>query len=123
MIISPDELKTITSAKCANIYDYLGMHKCQGGVVARCYLPDAKNCVLVNARTGEKFPMSKLDESGFFELFLKGKRSTFKHWFEVEDYRGGTRKVFRLHLLFQILMFTLSARQTTEKFTTSLVAT
>ena len=94
MIISPDELKTITSAKCANIYDYLGMHKCQGGVVARCYLPDAKNCVLVNARTGEKFPMSKLDESGFFELFLKGKRTTFKHWFEVEDYRGGIRKVF-----------------------------
>ena len=103
MIISQEELKTITSAKCANIYDYLGIHKCEGGVVARSYLPDAKRCFLVNARTGEKTEMQKLDESGFFELFLKGKRATFKHWFEVEDYRSGVRKVFDCYAFAQVL--------------------
>ncbi len=94
MIISQSELKKITSAKCADIYDYLGMHKCDGGVVARCYLGDAKECDLVNSKTGEIFPMEKLDASGFFEVFLKGKRKAFEHYFNVVDFRGNKRKVY-----------------------------
>ncbi len=93
MIISQDELKKITSAKCANIYDYLGIHKCDGGVVVRAYICDANVCWVVNARTGEKTQMQKLDSSGFFEAFFKGKRVAFKHYFEVEDYRGNIRRV------------------------------
>ena len=64
------ELKKITSAKCANIYDYLGLHKCDGGVVVRAYICDANVCWVVNARTGEKTQMQKLDSSGFFEVFF-----------------------------------------------------
>ena len=94
MIISQSELREITSARCARIFDYLGMHKCRGGVVARCYLGDAKSCAIVNATTGEAAEMCKLDESGFFELFFKGLRKPFEHYFEVCDYRGGCRRVY-----------------------------
>ena len=91
MVISKQELSCITSAKCANIFDYLGMHRCAGGMVVRAYLPDAKTCALVDAKTREKTPMEKLDESGFFELFIPRRRAAFKHVFEVEDYRGAMR--------------------------------
>ena len=84
MVIAQDELKKIVSAKCANICDYLGMHKCEGGVVARCYLPDAKECALVSLRTRESVVMQKLDDSGFFEIFLKGKRNPFNYYYKVK---------------------------------------
>lgn len=94
MIISQKELKKITSAKCADIYNYLGMHKCDGGAVVRCYLDDAKKCGFVDSASGAKTPMKKLDESGFFELFIKGGKPIDSYFFEVSDYRGGTRVVF-----------------------------
>ena len=94
MVIAQDELKKIVSAKCANICDYLGMHKCEGGVVARCYLPDAKECALVSLRTRESVVMQKLDDSGFFEIFLKGKRKPFNYYYKVKDYRGSERIVY-----------------------------
>lgn len=94
MIIRECELESIVGARCANIADYLGLHKCKGGLVARSYIIDAKKCFLVNEKTREKTQMQKLHESGLFELFMPRKRALFKHHFEVEDYRGGIRKVY-----------------------------
>ena len=88
MIISKEELGRITSAACATPHDYLGMHKCKGGVVCRAYLINAKSCSLIELKTGAILPMEKLDKSGFFEIFLKGKRKVFAYMFRVESYYG-----------------------------------
>ncbi len=90
MIISKRELDDITGAKNAVAHKYLGMHKCRGGIVVRAYLNDAKFCQLVDLRDGTKngLTMKKLDESGFFEIFLKGLRKTFPYKFRIRRYNG-----------------------------------
>ena len=70
-IISQSELQSITTAHCAVPHDFLGMHKCKGGIVARAYLPNAKTCSLVDARDGSSSRMKCLDKSGFFEILFR----------------------------------------------------
>lgn len=94
MIISKEELQRILSAACATPHDYLGMHKCKGGVVCRAYLINAKSCSLIEVKTGKITPMEKLDKSGFFEIFLKGRRKVFPYMFRVESYYGETRRIY-----------------------------
>ncbi len=96
MIISSDELKSIVSAKSAQPHDYLGMHKCKGGIVVRAYIADAKSCQLVDLRDPMKsrFEMARLDDSGFYEVFLKGKRKIFPYRFRTERYNGEVRQFY-----------------------------
>ncbi len=91
MIISKEELKSITGAYTSKPHDFLGLHKCKGGLVARAYIQNAKKCSLVPLHGGEKLPMTRLDKSGFFELFLPRKRKIFKYEFEVLGYDGSVR--------------------------------
>ena len=43
MVISKDELKSIVSARCGLPQEFLGMHKCKGGIVVRAYIGNAKS--------------------------------------------------------------------------------
>ncbi|MDR2737901.1 MAG: hypothetical protein LBB18_03105, partial [Puniceicoccales bacterium] len=93
MIISGDELRKFLCVEYANPHDRLGMHRVMGGgsivgIVARAYLQNAKTCSVVDVATGEKFPMKKLNESGFFETFIGTRREIFTHKFSVETYQG-----------------------------------
>lgn len=90
-IISQSELQSITTAHCAVPHDFLGMHKCKGGIVARAYLPNAKTCSLVDARDGSSSRMKCLDKSGFFEIFIPRARKVFRHKFKVGQYDGKIR--------------------------------
>ncbi len=96
MVISKDEIKTLTSARCALPHDLLGMHKCRGGIVVRAYLRDAKTCTLVDLRDEEKArkPMKKLDESGLFEIFIKGARKIFPYRLRTRRYNGEIRQFY-----------------------------
>ena len=96
MIISHDELKRIKSARCGEPHGLLGMHKCKGGIVVRAFLHDAKTCQLIDLRDPAKcrYDMVMLDESGFFEIFLKGKRKLFPYRLRVERYNGEVRQFF-----------------------------
>ncbi len=96
MVISQDELKMITGARCALPHDFLGMHKCRGGMVARAYLGDAKTCQLVDLRDEAKarFPMKRLDDSGFFEIFFPNKRKAFPYRLRVRRYNGEIRQFY-----------------------------
>ena len=96
MIISKQELKDITGAKKAIAHNYLGMHKCKGGIVVRAYLNDAKSCQLIDLRDEMKGrrAMKKLDESGFFEIFLKGLRKPFPYRFRTLRYNGEIRQFY-----------------------------
>lgn len=94
MVISKDELKSIVSARCGLPQEFLGMHKCKGGIVVRAYIVNAKSCHLVDLRKSARksAEMEKLDPSGFFELFIKGARKPFPYRFRVERYDGETRE-------------------------------
>ena len=94
MVISKDELKSIVSARCGLPQEFLGMHKCKGGIVVRAYIVNAKSCHLVDLRKSARksAEMEKLDLSGFFELFIKGARKPFPYRFRVERYDGEIRE-------------------------------
>lgn len=94
MVISKDELKSIVSARCGLPQEFLGMHKCKGGIVVRAYIVNAKSCHLVDLRKSARksAEMEKLDPSGFFELFIKGARKAFPYRFRVERYDGEIRE-------------------------------
>lgn len=95
MIISKDEIEILTSARCGQPHDLLGMHKCRGGIVVRAYLRDAKTCKLIDLRDEKRTlpPMKRLHESGLFETFIKGARKPFPYAFKVRSYNGDTRKI------------------------------
>lgn len=94
MVISKDELKSIVSARCGLPQEFLGMHKCKGGIVVRAYIVNAKSCHLVDLRKSARksAEMEKLDPSGFFELFIQGARKPFPYRFRVERYDGEIRE-------------------------------
>lgn len=94
MVISKDELKSIVSARCGLPQEFLGMHKCKGGIVVRAYIVNAKSCHLVDLRKSARksAEMEKLDPSGFFELFIKGARKPFPYRFRAERYDGEIRE-------------------------------
>ena len=94
MVISKDELKSIVSARCGLPQEFLGMHKCKGGIVVRAYIVNAKSCHLVDLRKSARksAEMEKLDPSGFFELFIKGARKPYPYRFRVERYDGEIRE-------------------------------
>ncbi len=94
MVISKNELKSIVSARCGLPQEFLGMHKCKGGIVVRAYIVNAKSCHLVDLRKSARksAEMEKLDPSGFFELFIKGARKPFPYRFRVERYDGEIRE-------------------------------
>ena len=94
MVISKDELKSIVSARCGLPQEFLGMHKCKGGIVVRAYIVNTKSCHLVDLRKSARksAEMEKLDPSGFFELFIKGARKPFPYRFRVERYDGEIRE-------------------------------
>lgn len=98
MVISKTELDSILQARCALPHDFLGMHKCKGGLVVRAYLPDAKTCQLVDLRDesniASRKTMKRLDDSGFFELFLPRLRKPFPYRFRVRRYNGEIRQLY-----------------------------
>lgn len=96
MIITKDEIKRITSARCALPHDLLGMHKCRGGIVVRAYLSDAKTAAVVDLRDEDnaRLPMKKLDESGLFEVFIKGARKLFPYRIRTRRYNGEIRQFY-----------------------------
>ncbi|MFR6034333.1 MAG: hypothetical protein ACLUKN_14855 [Bacilli bacterium] len=63
-IISQSELQSITTAHCAVPHDFLGMHKCKGGIVARAICQTPK-LVLWWMRATVFIPHEMFDKSGF----------------------------------------------------------
>ncbi|MDR3143976.1 MAG: 1,4-alpha-glucan branching protein GlgB [Puniceicoccales bacterium] len=98
MIISGEELKDFLGAKHASPHDRLGMHPVSGngkitGVVVRAYLRDVHTCAVVDLTTGKKYDMSKLDESGFFEKFFRGRGEIFPYEFSIKSFGGAVATV------------------------------
>ena len=98
-IISDDELGYFINARHASPHDRLGMHQVVEhgkvtGVVIRAFIQDAKDCSAVDLESGEKFPLKKLHNSGFFEGFFSSRKNIFHYKFLISSYTDVVREVF-----------------------------
>ncbi|MFI3290768.1 MAG: 1,4-alpha-glucan branching protein GlgB [Opitutales bacterium] len=96
MIISEIELKSFVGAKNDNPHSLLGMHKAKGGLVVRAYLLNAQAAELIDLRNEAKarYPMEKLDNSGFFELFLPQQKECFNYRIRIKSYNGQVAQIY-----------------------------
>ncbi len=94
MIIAQDELDRIRNARHHHPHERLGMHPCNGGVVVRAYLQDARTCEVVDVQTDARWPLQRLSEDGFFEGLLRDRREVFRYRLRVERYNGEIRQFY-----------------------------
>lgn len=92
MIISRSELNSLLHAKEVSPHAALGMHACtyrkKKGTVVRALLADARSCAVVDMGSGDIWPMEKLDEAGFFEVFIKERSEVFTYQLKIESSQG-----------------------------------
>ena len=64
--------------------------------MVRAYLSDAKTAAVVDLRDEDnaRLPMKKLDESGLFEVFIKGARKLFPYRIRTRRYNGEIRQFY-----------------------------
>lgn len=96
VIISPDELKQIVTARSSGAAFLLGMHRCNDGLVVRAFLQGAERCSAVELGEGDetRHPMTRLDDTGFFEGFIADRETPFPYRLRVEDYKREVRQFF-----------------------------
>ena len=74
MILAKPEFHALLHATHASPHSALGMHPHQrgrsSGVVVRAFLRDAAECAVVDPATGDAWPMKRLADEGFFEIFV-----------------------------------------------------
>ncbi|MDR1907228.1 MAG: 1,4-alpha-glucan branching protein GlgB [Puniceicoccales bacterium] len=62
-------------------------------IVVRAFLAETQRCFVIDRETNEKYPMKKLDPSGFFEGTVD-KTDCFKYQLQSEDFRGNSKTFF-----------------------------
>ena len=71
MVISDEELQAFVGVKHSRPHDRFGMHHCNVSgkeqIVVRAYLPGVASCEVIDEKSGQKFPLKLIHESGFFE--------------------------------------------------------
>ncbi|OIP29978.1 1,4-alpha-glucan branching enzyme [bacterium CG2_30_54_10] len=79
-------------------FQVLGMHQTELNgkkfLVARAFLPDTVCTQIVDIKTGQRFPMARLDEAGFFEGMIPGRTDPFPYRLGVEYANGTTSEFF-----------------------------
>ena len=85
MIISRLELNALLHAQAAQPHDVLGMHLCtqkkKKGVVVRCIIQNANECVVRSRDCAKYWPMIRLHKAGVFEVFVEGVKEVFDYDF------------------------------------------
>jgi 1,4-alpha-glucan branching enzyme len=98
VIISKPELTSFLEARHATPHDLLGMHPLthgrSQGVVVRAFLRGADGGYVIDASTGETWPMKRLAEDGFFEVFIPRKKTCFRYQLRAALRNGEMRQFF-----------------------------
>ncbi|MFC2140649.1 1,4-alpha-glucan branching protein GlgB, partial [Candidatus Auribacterota bacterium] len=78
-------------------FEVLGMHlvkeKGKQGVVVRAFLPQAGEVFVLEERGKKEYSMDKIQENGFFEVFIPNKKEVFPYQLKLVDLEGN-EKVF-----------------------------
>lgn len=87
-----DQIAAILEARHGRPHDFLGMHRCDTGLIIRAFLRDARAVDLIDLRTRQRRPMERLRPEGFYELRCGGTEA-FPYLLEVEEYDGRRRQM------------------------------
>ncbi len=101
MIVSKNELDSITKVASRQPHGILGMHPHKkgkkGGIVVRAFLDDAKTCSVVEVGegvAGKRYEMERVSEDGFFEVLIEECTEVFSYRLATERYNGEYREFY-----------------------------
>ncbi len=96
MILSPDELRSLTELKHRSPHELLGMHRLGdgSGVVARVFLSYAAKVSVhpVRSRSQSAFELQRIHESGLFEGVTTAAKDVYSYELAVTDTHGRTHR-------------------------------
>ena len=100
MIIKKKELESIRNATCNTPHALLGLHPAvvdgKSGLVARAFLSEATRCEVVDVSDsdGQRYPLERLSEDGFFEGFIENRDEVFTYRFRIETHELEVRQCY-----------------------------
>lgn len=84
------EIDRIINADHHDPYTILGAHEMEGGVAIRAFAPNTAEMAVIDIHNrADRRPMNKVDNEGFFEIFIPG-RKVFAYDLHAVNYRGET---------------------------------
>lgn len=81
------EIEGIVYSECDNPEEILGAHKCSDGTLIQVFRPDAVEIKVRAEGRKNLYAMEKMDESGFFAVFIPIKKK-FSYSLIIEDIKG-----------------------------------
>ncbi len=97
-LVTDDVINAIINTDHHDPFQVLGAHladsKGKKVVVMRAFLPDATCAQVVDIRNGERFPMKKLHDAGFFEGIIPSRTEVFPYRIGTEYPNGATAEFF-----------------------------
>lgn len=85
-IISAEDLTAIVGGYHGDPFAVLGPHPHQDGLVIRAFLPHADSVAVVIGDT--QIPMTRVQEQGFFEIYLPDKTLPFTYQLHINPHKG-----------------------------------
>ena len=96
MVLTPDELQSITHARLRAPHQFLGMHLLGdgSGVVVRAFLPNAAKVEVhpTHEKKKPKIVLQQLDASGLYEGVSTATKSIYAYDLVITDYEGVVRR-------------------------------
>lgn len=86
----PDEIAAIIGGYHGDPFRILGPHAQDGGLVIRAFLPQATWAGALVEDNEQPVEMTRVDENGFFELFLPDRQLPIDYRFQVTTHAGDT---------------------------------
>src|SRR5271169_5080614 len=96
MILTPDELRSLTELKHQLPHTLLGMHPLGdgSGLVFRAFLPDAAKVEIqpVHEKNQPKFELKRVHKAGLFEGVTKSANRVYAYDLVITSQQGHTRR-------------------------------
>src|SRR5581483_5631691 len=96
MLLTEDELQSLTQARHRSPHQLLGMHPLGdgSGVVVRAFLPNAAKVEIepTHEKTKPKIALKQLDKAGLYEGSSTGAKHVYAYDLVVTDYQGRVRR-------------------------------
>ncbi len=89
-ILDWPEIEGIVCADCDHPHQVLGAHKVEEQLLIQAFIPHAETVSVKVVSTQKSWPMTKVDEAGFFALLLN--RKTKIHYVYEVTYDNGTKR-------------------------------
>jgi len=97
-LINDEAIEAIIRTEHHDPFQILGAHQTdingKKAVVIRAFIPDAVCSQIVDIKNGERFPMRKLHDAGFFEGIMESRSEVFPYRLGAEYGSGATSEFF-----------------------------